>query len=95
MKRRSDDSLYPVYEIHWVDSTSCAEWSEVDAMDEHPMDCVSIGFLISETNDRVVISTTYDSNEHAVDPLAIPKVAITGMWQWHTPITKKNDSDRR
>ncbi len=62
--------------IHWLDSDRDDGWVEVT--DDKPMNvCKSVGYLISENEESVSISTTIcQSGPQWLSPLRIPKCAI-------------------
>lgn len=70
----------PIVEVHWVDSTTVALWAAADEVDDVSLECRTVGFLVRDLEDRVVISTSVDSNGHIMDPLIIPKGCITAMY---------------
>lgn len=71
----------PIVEVHWVDSTTVVLWAAADEVDDVSLECMTIGFLARDLEDRVVISTSVDSNGHIMDPLIIPKGCITAMFE--------------
>ncbi len=70
---------YPIVEVHWVDSQVYHGWAVNSAVKDvgvDSLDCVSVGLLLEETADRIVLMLSYSRDaKHSV--LAIPKVAIT------------------
>ena len=78
---------YPVVEVVWVDSEHDAGWNtlqEVLEENEKPLECHSVGYLILEKDDRVVLATSIgmavgeDDNQVSAY-LTIPKAAIIKM----------------
>lgn len=74
-------SDYKIVEVFWVDSSSVAAWSDPDEMRDCSLECHSIGFMVDETPDRIVISHSVDPEGSAADPMAIPKCAITDLYE--------------
>lgn len=78
----SDARLTKKVYIEWIDSMAIQGWNHESRMsDEYaePSKIVSIGFLIKSTDKFVVISTSVSVNASCMDPLSIPKCAITKM----------------
>jgi hypothetical protein len=70
--------------VEWLDSTSPEGWRTTREVSDladgrHELECWSVGLLIGESLDRIVISTSQNLQGDAISPLAIPKVAITRM----------------
>lgn len=66
--------------IEWVDSSSIRGWrhdSEMTDSFAEPAKIQSIGYLLKDTKDFVTITTSVSENGGIMDPLSIPKVAIT------------------
>jgi hypothetical protein len=83
MTAQSLDRSRVVY-VEWTDSSNTNGWQDSREVSElatgmHELDCWSVGFLIAETDDRVVISSSENPARDAISPLAIPKCAITLM----------------
>ena len=70
-------SLKPVL-IRWTDSEASAGWKRIDDIpdDIKASEIDSIGYLIKENNESIVISTSVSDNGSVMDPLTIPKCAI-------------------
>jgi hypothetical protein len=67
--------------VEWVDSNRTDGWIdacnvEQIAEEEDVLPVVSYGFLVAESVDRVVISTSVHATGAALSPLAIPRRAI-------------------
>ena len=66
--------------IEWVDSVRASDWTYVEDVDEKPMDCISVGFLIEETNDSVTIAQNYGLKpEQVCNLMTIPKRSSVGI----------------
>ena len=69
-----------VVEVHWIDSAVAHGWFKPDEMTVAPQAIESIGYLVEETDDRVVITGHIAEDGAMSDPMAIPCFAITAMW---------------
>lgn len=66
--------------IEWVDSVRASDWTYVEDVDEKPMDCISVGFLVEETNDSVTIAQNYGIKpEQVCNTMTIPKCSIKSI----------------
>ncbi len=63
--------------VEWVDSTGRDGWQAMDAADPEVAQCVSLGFLHSETKLAITLVQTYAKNGQWAANGTIPKVAIT------------------
>ena len=66
-----------VERIEWVDSYYTAGWKNRVADLPDADTITSVGIVVRETKQSVTISTSVSSFENVVDPLTIPKRAIT------------------
>lgn len=69
---------YPVYRIFWLDSAAPVGWKHPD----YPFEVAaveSVGFLIEKTPKQVTITTSVSDEGNVMDPLSIPRAAITKM----------------
>ena len=73
---------FPVVYVEWLDSSHKPEWHTLSET-QHPSDkCVSVGFLVDETDDWITFiqsctNREKDANDQADASMTIPKVAIT------------------
>ena len=66
--------------IDWVDSVRASDWVLMEDVNEKSLDCVSIGFLIKETNKHVTIAQNYGENpEQVCNLMTIPKCSIRNI----------------
>ena len=66
--------------IEWVDSVRASDWTYVEDVDENPMDCVSVGFLMRETEDSVTIAQNYGLKpEQVCNLITISKCSIRNI----------------
>lgn len=66
--------------IEWVDSVRASDWAYVEDVDEKPMDCISVGFLLKETEDSVTIAQNYGLKpEQVCNLMTIPKRSIRSI----------------
>jgi len=63
--------------LEWVDSEAQVGWQYVDNVRVTKLTVQSLGYLVKETDDVVVITTSISANDGCMDCLTIPKVAIT------------------
>jgi hypothetical protein len=63
-----------IIHLEWLDSVSSGGWQMLD--EKTDMKVESIGFLMGETKDRVIITTSV-YGKTGESPMAIPKCAIT------------------
>lgn len=82
------DSMKSVY-LEWEDSESLSSWKYVD---ELPIDvhiCRSLGWIIKETKDVLVIASSVSSGgDQCTGAIGIPKRAITRRISVESPKTK-------
>lgn len=71
--------------LEWDDSAGHAGWMETRDIDINDTLIRSIGWLITESDDAVVISTSHDAPDSWESPLVIPKVAIRKRIYVETP----------
>lgn len=70
--------------VEWVDSYGCAaSWSSVEEIELVTCPCVSIGFLVAETNDCVAVmphsAKSPGGTHQGMGELVIPRAAITSI----------------
>lgn len=66
--------------IEWVDSVRASDWTYIEDVDEKPMNCISVGFLLKETNDSVTIAQNYGLKpEQVCNLMTIPKRSIRSI----------------
>lgn len=67
--------------IFWRDSKSFTGWrSDEDMYDETPADCETLGFVIKEKKDIVIVAQTLDRyNVSSLNHIIIPKETIKKM----------------
>ena len=68
--------------VEWIDSTRSDGWTDKDdvadlANAKHGLHCLSVGLLIEETANRIVVASSQDAARNALSPVAIPRAAIT------------------
>ena len=61
--------------VEWEDHSSVAGWVLPDEIDKSFI-CKSVGFLVSEDDKHLTISTTTSETGKVVDPLTILKATI-------------------
>lgn len=69
---------YKVERIEWTDSWSPRGWQDPDGLDTSPCICVSVGFVLRETESHVYVAAhVVEGEASAIGTVVIPKVAIT------------------
>lgn len=52
--------------IHWVDSCSTDDWTDLEEIDLNPAEVISVGIVIKEDEHGYILATNIDtSNKHA------------------------------
>lgn len=71
---------YKMVQVIWRDSHSSSSWADLQEViaDKETMDCLSIGFLVAEHDDRITLmgSMSLQNPEHVGDHLSIPRETI-------------------
>jgi hypothetical protein len=67
----------PIYWIEWIDSTTRGGWLERHESKAADIRCLTIGFFAKEDDETITLSGCYSRLENWLDPITIPKVAIT------------------
>lgn len=65
--------------IEWIDSTAIRGWNHKSALNDdlaEPSKICSVGYLVLDQPNYVLISTSLSANGSIMDPLSIPKCAI-------------------
>lgn len=78
--------------LTWIDSSGQEAWGR-SLPDEESLTCVSVGWLLEETETSIVVSASYgcrterpDRDDFSADaPMRIPKVAILRMERHKVP----------
>jgi hypothetical protein len=65
----------PLVWIEWTDAGSIDEWRPVQDMQEDLPYCVTVGFLMRETEDKIYVSGT-TSDGRGCCTMIVPKVCI-------------------
>ena len=81
-EERSMKTDRPVW-IEWVDSKSTSGWIHPDKDLEERLECISIGFIVWEGDKSITISAAVSATGAAMEPLTIPRVAITRIQEIH------------
>ena len=78
----SKNSKHERVQVEWDDSTTLSGWNTKDSLDRKPTDlrCISVGWLVSQSKDRIVVSSSATSDFEAFNtPMSIPRSAIRRM----------------
>lgn len=62
---------YPVVYVEWVDAETEGGWEEEKEIGKLPV-CATLGFLVKETEDTIVVASTYEST-HTNARIKIPR----------------------
>jgi len=80
--------LNAIVAVKWLDSSRIDGWHPAQDMAHFiacptELDCYSVGYLVAETADRVVLTTTLNgldaTSDAALSPVMIPKCSIVRM----------------
>lgn len=81
---------FSIVAITWVDSATAGDggWHKIDLenLKEDPLECYTVGFVIAENDDRIVICSSYFENTieneiGTVGAISIPLTAVIGT-EW-------------
>lgn len=80
--------------VEWVDSSELYGWITPSAMLEEKLLCCSVGWLMEESDDRIVLGSSVSFVVSPDDPktcgtIGIPRVAIKRMHTLKLPATAK------
>lgn len=63
--------------IDWVDSVRAFDWTLMEDVDEKSLDCISVGFLLKETDKHITIAQNYGLKpEQVCNLITIPKCSV-------------------
>lgn len=62
--------------IEWLDSHGGEGWIRKEDIDEPKLKIKSVGWLVKEHKDYVILTTSYNDWNSVISQLAIPKIAI-------------------
>lgn len=66
--------------IKWIDSVRASDWTLLDDVDEQSLDCISVGFVINETNKVITIAQNYGIKpEQVCNLMTIPRCSIISI----------------
>lgn len=79
---------YPLVQVTWVDTTGDDTWDDIEAVVPRVLDdmrdpCTSVGFLLQETADALVIAQTLHNNKRVFHVIAIPRGCVTSIDYLH------------
>lgn len=82
---------FKIIECSWQDSEHSADWGKLsDVLEEQgTLECRSVGFLIADKEDRIILATSLSADEEYEDfvssYITIPKLSIL----WTKELRKK------
>lgn len=81
-----DKSPYSIIEVVWVDSEAEQDWKPLAEVLEGPksLECRTVGYLLMETEDRLVLAGSVSIDKQIHGHMTIPKVAIKERKDWVT-----------
>ena len=62
--------------VEWIDSSTEYGWLKVESFDTSVVKCQSVGFLIKETDDAIVVTLSRSDSGRCADAITIPKCSI-------------------
>ena len=65
--------------VEWVDSQTQHHWQNPSSIFSEKLECLTIGFVVHETDDTISITSTLAETGTVLDTITIPKCAITRM----------------
>lgn len=68
-----------IVHIRWIDSGSSSGWCLMP-VPKLELNIETIGFVLEEDEERIVVTTSVSDMGCAMDPLAIPKCCILEMY---------------
>ena len=76
-KSQQPKDKYPRVVVHWRDTYTIDSWLPlVDAKMLEPLECTTIGYLIAETKDYIVIAQTVSGHDKCFASCAIARPMI-------------------
>ncbi len=69
---------FPLWRVEWIDSTNRGGWQEA-GKDLDLSKCITVGFLVKDNDERVVIASSIDDNDEIANLTAIPRQVVTKM----------------
>ncbi len=75
-------------EVEWVDSNMSTGWLNTEyatkVEDKRPLECRTVGYLLSETEDRINVVMNFSDNtdlpnDSVSEVMTIPKVAVLSV----------------
>ena len=60
-------------EVVWHDAYSTDDWTSIDELDEKPLVCSSIGWLVKKTKAAIVVAGTINATGGACCSINIPR----------------------
>lgn len=69
-----------IVKIEWVDSARSFDWSLLEEIDNKPVNCISVGFLIENTKEHITIAQNYGLKpEQVCNLITIPKCSVKSI----------------
>ena len=75
-----------VVKVHWDDASSLDAWSDEDTLKSWGITCCeTVGFLVVNEKDHVVIASSLNTEGHYANCTNIPRKQITAMLVYRVP----------
>ena len=67
--------------IEWHDAyhVNAGQWFDPDALDPEPCNCITVGLLIRESSDAVMVAHTVQENGDCTGGFVVPKANIVSL----------------
>lgn len=65
-----------IHIITWIDSASSHDWEYEDTISIEPMKITTVGVIVQDKKDYIVVSSSFGGNGCYNSPMAIPKAVI-------------------
>lgn len=72
----------PMVEVEWIDSVASGGWRKIEDYEtREPTNCVSVGYLVSKTRERIVLLQNLNpENGDASDSMTIPRACVKKIY---------------
>lgn len=67
---------FPLVDIQWLDSIGTNVWADLDELENHGLECRTVGFLVSEDKKTITVASSLNMCGQCGSPIRIPKFAI-------------------
>ena len=75
-----DFITFPLSLAVWVDAVSNQDWAEVAVhQGKRPVRCATVGFLLFQDKDCVVLASSLNELQHGADSITIPRACLVSL----------------